>query len=82
MSDGSCLKFNNTTQKIFGNTVRASVVVWETNDCEKGWSAEARLTVLENSNVLKVGKGSATTKQKAKDMAAKCGFEWLCSEYP
>jgi hypothetical protein len=35
-----------------------------------------------SSDVFTVGKGSATTKQKAKDMAATSGFGWLCSEYP
>ena len=31
---------------------------------------------------LGVGPGSATTKKKAKDVAAKSGFEWLGSQFP
>ncbi|RXW18757.1 hypothetical protein EST38_g7096 [Candolleomyces aberdarensis] len=83
MSNGSCMRFNNATQRIFGETIRANVLVWETNDREKPWSAEARL-VGNNGNdlLLAVGQASARKKQEAKDMAAQFGFEWLRAEYP
>ena len=32
--------------------------------------------------LLAVGQASAAKKRKAKDMAAKSGFEWLRSQYP
>ncbi|KAJ2923787.1 hypothetical protein H1R20_g13303, partial [Candolleomyces eurysporus] len=83
MSDGSCMKFNNATQQIFKGTVRPVVVVQETNDYEGRWFAEAMLIDHSRSNlVFLVGQGSATKKREAKDIAAKCGFEWLCSQYP
>jgi hypothetical protein len=39
---GFRLKFNNASQRIFGGTVRPIVLVWETNDAEIPWRAEAR----------------------------------------
>ena len=44
---GFCIKFNNASQRIFGDTVRPIVLVWETNEREKPWSAEARREWLE-----------------------------------
>ncbi|KAJ2935766.1 hypothetical protein H1R20_g1329, partial [Candolleomyces eurysporus] len=83
MSNGSCMRFNNATQRIFGETIRSNVLVWETNDREKPWSAEARLVGNGgNDLLLAVGRASARKKQEAKDMAAKSGFEWLRAEYP
>ena len=38
----SCMRLNNATQQIFGNTVRPVVHVWETNDCTNRWSAQAK----------------------------------------
>ncbi|RXW19834.1 hypothetical protein EST38_g6021 [Candolleomyces aberdarensis] len=74
------MKFNNAAQRIFGSTARPVVIVQETNDREKRWSAEAR--VLSQSGDDLVGQGSAAKKQKAKDIAAKAGIEWLRSQYP
>ncbi|KAJ2915000.1 hypothetical protein MD484_g5434, partial [Candolleomyces efflorescens] len=84
MSNGFCRKFNNATQRIFGNTVRPIVVVWETNDSRERWSAEARLVVNHGGMEISLGLGtaSATTKKKAKDIAAEAGFDWLCSQFP
>jgi hypothetical protein len=98
---GFCLKFNNASQRIFGDTVRPTVLVWETNDTEKPWSAEARrecrwnsssmplthypIAVIDNNghNVLQgVCQASAARKREAKELAAKSGFEYLCSLYP
>ena len=31
---------------------------------------------------LGLGTASATTKKKAKDIAAEAGFDWLCSQFP
>ncbi|RXW21456.1 hypothetical protein EST38_g4399 [Candolleomyces aberdarensis] len=83
MPDEFCMRFNNATQRIFGSSVRPIVLVWETNDRETPWYAQARLLGSDGKKrVLKFDQVSAAKKQKAKDMAAKSGLEWLQSRYP
>ncbi|RXW21408.1 hypothetical protein EST38_g4448 [Candolleomyces aberdarensis] len=83
MSDGSCMRFNNAAQRIFGDTARPVIRVEETNDFKNRWSAEARFVGPSGNDLgAVVGQGSATQKQKAKDIAARSGLEWLRSQYP
>jgi hypothetical protein len=39
---GPTAKFNNATQRLFGDLVKPVVYVWETNDPDAPWYAEAR----------------------------------------
>ncbi|RXW14523.1 hypothetical protein EST38_g11333 [Candolleomyces aberdarensis] len=84
MSDaGSCMRFNNAAQRILGDTARPVIRVEETNDRENRWSAEARFVGPSGNDLGPVvGQGSARKKQKAKDIAAMSGLEWLRSQYP
>ncbi|RXW19900.1 hypothetical protein EST38_g5959 [Candolleomyces aberdarensis] len=82
MADGYCMTFNNAAQKVFGSTVRPIVETWKTNNRAEPWSAEARLVGQDGISVVKIGPSSAPKKQRAKDLAARSGFEWLCSQYP
>ncbi|KAJ2913946.1 hypothetical protein MD484_g6458, partial [Candolleomyces efflorescens] len=83
MTEGFRLKFNNASQRIFGGTVRPTVLAWETNDAENSWSAEARLIDINGDKLLaSVGQATASRKQEAKELAAKSGFERLREMYP
>ncbi|KAJ2911371.1 hypothetical protein MD484_g9043, partial [Candolleomyces efflorescens] len=83
MPNGYCLKFNNATQQIFGNTVRPVVYVWQTNDREQQWSAQARLIYSNGfEDTLGSAPSSASKKKEAKNLAARAGFEWLRAQFP
>ncbi|KAJ2931028.1 hypothetical protein H1R20_g6077, partial [Candolleomyces eurysporus] len=80
---GSRMRFNNATQRLFGDLVRAVIIVWETKDWETPWSAEARIVSNDdNKLVWIVGQGSASQKKQAKDMAANSAYQWLVIQYP
>ncbi|RXW17947.1 hypothetical protein EST38_g7908 [Candolleomyces aberdarensis] len=78
------MRFNNATQRIFSDTIRPIVLVWETNDRANPWSAQARLVRNDGTKkvVLRFGQVSAARKKEAKDMAAQSAFEWLRTQYP
>ncbi|KAJ2914941.1 hypothetical protein MD484_g5497, partial [Candolleomyces efflorescens] len=73
-SDGSCARFNNATQRVYGGQCTPVVYVWETNDPDNRWCAEARL--------VKFAQSSASSKQRAKDIAANTAWLALCAQYP
>jgi hypothetical protein len=47
---------------------------------------QSSVTVVDTASGIEISFGigpeSATTKKKAKDIAAKSGFEWLGSQFP
>ncbi|RXW18674.1 hypothetical protein EST38_g7181 [Candolleomyces aberdarensis] len=82
MLDDPCTRFNNITQRVFRGYITPVVYVWETNDPENPWRAEARLLNANNLTVAKFAQSSATRKQRAKDLAAHTAYQWLHALYP
>ncbi|KAJ2931001.1 hypothetical protein H1R20_g6088, partial [Candolleomyces eurysporus] len=81
MADAPCAKFNNATLRLWNGTIESVVYVWETNDPDSPWRAEARL--LQGDVVMKkFTQSSADRKQVAKDIAADTAWKWLCAQYP
>ncbi|KAJ2931004.1 hypothetical protein H1R20_g6086, partial [Candolleomyces eurysporus] len=81
MANSPRTKFNNATQRLFGDVVTPVVYVWETNDPDAPWYAEAR--ILEGDRVVrKFPQSSSTEKQSAKNLAADAAYQLLCSQYP
>ncbi|KAJ2914935.1 hypothetical protein MD484_g5499, partial [Candolleomyces efflorescens] len=78
---GSCTRFNNATQRVYGGQCNPVVYVWETNDPDNQWCAEARL-IRNGSPVVKFAQSSASSKQRAKDIAANTAWLALCAQYP
>ncbi|KAJ2921973.1 hypothetical protein H1R20_g15123, partial [Candolleomyces eurysporus] len=74
-------KFNNSVQRIFGGIVRPVLLCWETNDPINGWYAEARLVKVDHTNV-RFTQARAATRMKAREMAARSGYEEICAQFP
>ncbi|TEB31653.1 hypothetical protein FA13DRAFT_337729 [Coprinellus micaceus] len=83
-SDGSCQRFNNACQAAYGNVAKPVVLSWETNDPASPWCAQARLLSATDPTkvIAKLGNGSASQRQQAKDQAAREAYEALCAQYP
>ncbi|KAJ2913760.1 hypothetical protein MD484_g6645, partial [Candolleomyces efflorescens] len=77
-----CVRFNNAAQKAYRGSYKPVVYAWETNDPTNSWSAEARLVTVDGDVVRRFEQASASTKQGAKDLAARPAYDWLRFEFP